>query len=268
MIRRAAVAGRFYPASRSNLLAELKNCIPDAPATEDAIALMVPHAGYTYSGAVAGVTYARVRLPHRFVILCPNHTGLGAPISILSEGEWETPLGRVPIDTELANSISRNSLLVRESLLAHRDEHALEVHLPFLQFLLENELSFVPISVGTRRFESLLELGHALGKAVQQIAEPVLLISSSDMNHFESASLTKHKDQLAIERILALDSEGLRTTIATHSISMCGYGPTVAVIEAARMLGAKQGRLVRYSHSGEINGDSSSVVGYAGLVVS
>jgi len=268
MIRRAVVAGRFYSASRSNLLAELKSYVPDAPAVEEAIALMVPHAGYAYSGAVAGVTYAGVKLPHRFVILCPNHTGVGAPISILSEGEWETPLGRVPIDTELAESISRNSLLVQESPLAHRDEHALEVHLPFLQYLLDNDLSFVPISVGTRRFESLLELGQALGKAVQQLSAPALLISSSDMNHFESASLTREKDQLAIERILALDSEGLRAAIETHAISMCGYGPTVAVIEAARMLGASRGRLVRYSHSGEINGDSSSVVGYAGLVVS
>lgn len=268
MIRRAAVAGRFYSASKPGLLQELEACIPSNVKAEPALAMLAPHAGYIYSGAVAGATYASVRLPHRFVILCPNHTGLGAPISIISEGEWETPLGRVAVDTELAAAISHNSLSVQESPLAHRDEHALEVHLPFLQYLLHDELRFVPISVGTRRLESLLELGQALAKSIREIGEPVLMISSSDMNHFEPASRTRQKDQMAIDRILALDPQGLFQAVEANSISMCGFGPTVAVLEAARTLGAQRARLIRYAHSGQVNGDDSSVVGYAGLVIS
>lgn len=267
MIRKAAFAGRFYPRESAALTDVLKECIPRADPRFAAKAILVPHAGYVYSGAVAGAVYSAVRLPRKFVILCPNHTGLGAPVSIMSQGEWETPLGRVEIDSQLAQSIRQQSFIVQENALAHRGEHALEVHLPFLQHLLGNDFQFVPISVGTCRYESLQDLGFALSTAILDSPEPVLMIASSDMNHFESAERTRVKDQMAIDAILKLQGRQLHQVVQAEGISMCGYGPAVAVIEAGLRLGAEKAELLRYANSGEVNGDFSSVVGYAGLVI-
>ncbi len=267
MVRRAAFAGRFYPREAPILRQALQQYIPDTPPRFDAKAVLAPHAGYMYSGAVAGAVYAAVRLPRRFIILCPNHTGQGAPVAIMSQGEWETPLGTVSIDSQLAHCIRSESFIVQENALAHRGEHALEVHLPFLQYFLGGEFQFVPISVGTRRYESLHDLGRALAAAIREVQEPVLLIASSDMNHFEPVERTRAKDEKAIEAMSRLDSRELHRVVTEDGVSMCGYGPAVAVIEAGLELGARSAELVRYSHSGEVNGDYSSVVGYAGMVI-
>ncbi len=267
MIRRAAVAGRFYPGSREALEAELRSVVPEQRGRLRAKALIVPHAGYAYSGRVAAATYASIELPRRFVLLCPNHVGLGAPISIVSHGEWETPLGLVRVDGELANLLKSKSLLVQECPDAHRGEHALEVQIPFLQYMLGQEFSFVPISVGTRRYESLCELGESLAESLREAGEDVVMVASSDMNHFETAEKTEAKDRLAIEAVLELDTHRLQEVVQRYDISMCGYGPAVAVIEAARRLGARRAELVQYTHSGRITGDDSSVVGYAGMVI-
>ncbi len=267
ILRRAAVAGRFYPGRPIDLEETLSRCIPADGPREDALGVVVPHAGYMYSGGVAGATYAKVLLPRKFILLCPNHTGMGAPISIMSVGEWETPLGRVPIESDLACCIRRSAGIVQESPEAHRSEHALEVHLPFLQHLLGNEFQFVPISVGTSRYDWLVELGDALERAVRKSAEPVLLIASTDMNHFEPADQSEAKDRLAIDRIREMDAQGLYQVVREKNISMCGYGPTVAVLSACRRMGASSADLVQYTHSGNITGDRSSVVGYAGLVI-
>ncbi len=267
MIRKAAFAGRFYPRGSLDLEATLRQCIPETPPRFTAKAVIAPHAGYTYSGGVAGAVYASVRLPRKFVILCPNHTGLGAPVSIMSQGEWETPLGRVEIDSHLAHCIRQQSFIVQENALAHRGEHALEVHLPFLQHFLGDDFQFVPISVGTSRYESLQDLGFALSTAITDCGDEVLMIASSDMNHFESAERTRVKDEMAIGAMLKLQGRELHRLVREEGISMCGYGPAVAVIEAARRLGAEKAELIRYANSGEVNGDFSSVVGYAGLVI-
>lgn len=267
MIRKTAVAGQFYPADPVELTASLQKHIPSCFRQREAHAVVVPHAGYQYSGDVAGSTYAAVRLPQHFIILCPNHRGLGAPISLISEGVWESPLGDAVIDSQMARRIESICNLVEENSLAHRDEHSVEVQIPFLQHLLNNDFSFVPIAIGTDRYENLVELGHALATAVTQSSEPFLLISSSDMNHFESSENTLKKDQLAIDEILELDSAGLYECIHRYNISMCGYAPTIAVIEAARQLGATGAELIRHTHSGEITGEFSSVVGYAGIVI-
>lgn len=267
MIRKPAVAGRFYPDDPAQLEAALREKIPAAGSRIDAKGLVVPHAGYVYSGGVAGATYAAVTLPRRFVILCPNHTGLGSPVAIMAEGAWQTPLGMVPIDEPMARRICRECSLVQENLPAHQDEHSLEVQLPFLQHLLDNDFQFVPIAVGTSSYESLIALGRALAEAMRLTSEPVLLIASSDMNHYEPAARTLHKDSLAIEKILALDARGLYDVIHRENISMCGYGPTICMLEAAQLSGARHAKLIEHTHSGETSGDNSSVVGYAGLVI-
>jgi MEMO1 family protein len=273
-IRQPAVAGRFYPGNAQLLRAEVET-FTTARATAGqeaaetkiaAIGCIVPHAGYMYSGAVAGAVYRRLKLPHRCIILCPNHTGKGEPLAIMSEGAWRTPLGDVAIDTELAESLKSSLSLLSEDQEAHRYEHALEVQLPFLQ-VLRPGTQFVPITVGTRNFEVLSALGRVIGKALAELPEPVLVIASSDMNHYESDSVTRMKDQRAIEQVLALDPRGLYDTIREGEISMCGYGPATIMLTAARHLGATKAELIRYATSGEVSGDRDMVVGYAGIAV-
>ncbi|HZP23986.1 MAG TPA: AmmeMemoRadiSam system protein B [Terriglobales bacterium] len=270
-IRQPAVAGRFYPANPQRLRAEVQSytapsTAPDAGPSIRAIGCVVPHAGYMYSGHVAGAVYRRLELPQRVVILCPNHTGMGEPLAIMSQGAWHTPLGDAPIDEELAAELKRRMPLLSEDDAAHRSEHALEVQLPFLQ-LLAPGFQFVPIAVGTGNFEVLSALGIALGNLLAQRREPVLVIASSDMNHYESDSVTRVKDRRAIDQVLALDPRGLYDIVHDANISMCGYGPTVAMLTAARKLGAGQAELIRYATSGDVSGDKDMVVGYAGIAV-
>ena len=267
MIREAAVAGQFYPADPLQLEATLRQQMPTSVVVREAKGIVVPHASYLYSGRVAGRTYAAVSLPRLFVILCPNHTGLDSPLSIMSRGAWQTPLGPVEIDENLSDRIGQACGLLQENPQAHRREHALEVQLPFLQHLLENDLRFVPIALGSVPYEGLVELGKALGEAVVQTSEPILLIASSDMNHFEPAERTLRKDQMAIEKILELDSQGLYEVVHRENISMCGYGPTICVMEACLLLGAQRAELIEHTHSGETTGEHNRVVGYAGLVI-
>ncbi|MFB3906092.1 MAG: AmmeMemoRadiSam system protein B [Acidobacteriota bacterium] len=268
MIRKAAVAGSFYPAERERLvsfLGELR--LSPAPPLLKAKAVVAPHAGYVYSGRLAAEVYSRVELPRRFIILCPNHTGMGASLAIMSQGAWETPLGLVPIDTRLASAIRLRHPPLEDSFLAHRDEHSLEVQLPFLQHLLGNDFQFVPICVARGSCEPLVNLGIALGETVKTWPEPVLIISSSDMNHFESAETTLRKDEQAIQKVLELDSRGLYDVIMRERITMCGYGPTIAAIEASKILGATGAVLVGHTHSGAVTGENRRVVGYAGIAL-
>lgn len=266
MRRPPAVAGRFYPARPEILTRELERYITPSAAKQKALGCMVPHAGIMYSGHVAGAVYGSVELPAHFVILCPNHYGAGAPLAIMSAGVWETPLGDVPIESKLAQELKQACPRLEEDVEAHRFEHSLEVQLPFLQYLLR-EFCFVPIAIGVGEYVSLEELGHGIAAAIEKTAQPILVVASSDMTHYESDERTRVKDHKAIDRILALDPRGLFDTIRREDISMCGYGPTIAMLTAAKDLGASQAELVRYATSGDVTGDRAAVVGYAGIVV-
>jgi len=270
-IRQPAVAGRFYPANAQRLRAEVEGytAVPaNAPveAKIRALGCVVPHAGYVYSGHVAGAVYRRLELPQRMVILCPNHTGMGEPLAIMSEGAWQTPLGDVAIDAELAAELKQHMPLLSEDEAAHRFEHALEVQLPFLQVLAPG-FQFVPITVGTGNFEVLSSLGVVIGNTLAKRGGRFLVIASSDMNHYESDSVTRVKDRRAIDQLLALNPRGLYDVVKEGSISMCGYGPAVVMLTAARKLGATKAELVRYATSGDVSGDRDMVVGYAGIAV-
>jgi AmmeMemoRadiSam system protein B len=265
-VREPAVAGYFYPRSPAALSQEIQNYSAPAGEKISALACVVPHAGYIYSGHVAGAVYGRLRLPRRFVILCPNHTGYGRPLAIMTEGAWHTPLGQVPIDRELGEALRRACPLLEEDDTAHRGEHAIEVQLPFLQAALP-EFSFVPIAVGTVRYEPLQALGEAMAGVLREQSGEILMISSSDMNHYEPDDVTRVKDHKAIDQILALDARGLYDVVMQESISMCGFGPTVATLTAARLLGASSAQLLKYATSGDVSGDRSAVVGYAGVVI-
>lgn len=270
LLRRPAVAGRFYPSDPEDLRTEARGYLSQSTSVNKApvraVGCIAPHAGYMYSGHVAGAVFARVEIPRRCIVMCPNHTGMGRPLAILSEGAWGTPLGEVPIDGELATALKQRFPDLEDDAAAHRAEHAAEVELPFLQ-LRQAHLSFVPIAVGTGQFEILEQLGKAMADVIAEQADPVLIIASSDMNHYESDAMTRAKDHRAIERILTLDPRGLYDVVKQQDISMCGLGPAVVMLTAARQLGAKSVELVKYATSGDVSGDRDMVVGYAGVVV-
>jgi AmmeMemoRadiSam system protein B len=227
---------------------------------------VVPHAGYKYSGHVAGAVYSAVEIPSRCLLLGPRHFPGGEAMAIVSEGSWRTPFGDAQIDPKLAAGLKQACPLLREDAVAHQREHSLEVQIPFLQRLVVN-LRFVPMVLATQRYQDLEILGHAVGKVIAAESEPVLLIASTDMNHYESDAITRAKDQKAIDRILTLDPRGLYDTVRSEDITMCGYAATVATLVAMRDLGAKEAKLVRYATSGDITGDRDEVVGYAGLII-
>jgi AmmeMemoRadiSam system protein B len=265
-IRHPAVAGRFYPQDRETLLSELEAFLPVNHASKPALGCVAPHAGYMYSGAVAGAVYAAIDVPQRCLVLCPNHTGKGRPLAITSSGAWETPLGSVPIDSKLATGLRQRFPLLTEDSEAHRNEHAIEVQLPFL-LRRSPQVSFVPIALGTGQFEVLEQLGNAVADVLKQQTEPVLMVASSDMNHYENDRITREKDHKAIARMLALDARGLFDVVVKENISMCGFGPTVVMLTAAKRLGAESAELLQYATSGDVSGDREMVVGYAGVVV-
>jgi MEMO1 family protein len=277
-LRHPAVAGKFYPRDPETLRADVRSylCQPtpalpsdqdySGPAAVRALGCIAPHAGYMYSGHVAGAVFARLAVPPRCIVVCPNHTGIGRALAIMSEGEWETPLGHVPIDGELAAALKQRFPPLNEDATAHRAEHAAEVELPFL-LLRQPRLKIVPIAVGTGQFEPLEQLGVALADVIAAQHDPVLIVASSDMNHYESDAITRVKDHRAIERILTLDARGLYDVVTQQDISMCGFGPAVAMLTATRKLGAKSAELVKYATSGDVSGDREMVVGYAGILV-
>jgi AmmeMemoRadiSam system protein B len=215
---------------------------------------------------VAGAVYAQVDLPQRCIVLCPNHTAKGRPLAIMSTGTWATPLGQAPIDSPLADALKKRFPTLTEDADAHQNEHAIEVELPFLQ-VRRPDFTFVPIALGTGQFDILEKLGQAIADVAQAQDERILIVASSDMNHYESDAVTRVKDHKAIERMLALDAHGLFEVVMREEISMCGFGPAVVMLTATKQLGATSAELIKYATSGDISGDREMVVGYAGMVV-
>jgi AmmeMemoRadiSam system protein B len=267
-VRHPAVAGRFYPGDERPLREEVVTYLSRASEEKPvgALGCIVPHAGYMYSGNVAGAVFSGLEIPRLCLVLCPNHTGVGRALAIMSEGAWETPLGSVAIDSAFARALKHRCVLLEEDSAAHRGEHAAEVELPFLQ-VRQSELRFVPIALGTGRFEALTEVGDAIADVIAAQREPILIVASSDMNHYESDAITRIKDHAAIEPILRLDARALFDVVNQQHITMCGFGPAVAMLTAAKKLGATSAELVKYATSGDISGDRDRVVGYAGVVI-
>jgi AmmeMemoRadiSam system protein B len=265
-IRHPAVAGVFYDANRETLERQVEALLPAGSTASAAIGAIVPHAGYVYSGPVAGAVYSRLRLPATAVILCPNHTGRGAPAALDPSDAWRTPLGDVPLARGLADRLLALAGSLREDSEAHRYEHSLEVQLPFLK-VLRPDAELVPVCLGEASLPLCREVGEALARLVQEEEEPPILLASSDMNHYESREVGRAKEDLALARIEALDAEGLFRTVREKSISMCGFLPATTLLFAARALGAARAEVVSRRDSGDETGDTSSVVGYAGVVV-
>jgi len=264
MDREPAVAGTFYPGEPARLAKDVAGLLRSGGPAQKALGLLAPHAGYVYSGAVAGATYARVEVPARAVVLGPNHTGHGARAALWPDGAFRTPLGEVAIDPELTAALAACPG-VRGDRAAHLREHALEVQLPFLQ-VRRPGVAIAALCLGPLSLAEAEELGGALSEAVK--GREALLVASSDMSHYLEEARARALDARALERLLALDPRGLYETVRRERISMCGVVPATVMLFAARALGATRAELVRYAHSGEVTGDRQSVVGYAGLVVS
>ncbi len=267
MLRLPAVAGRFYPSNPTELTSLVNKYAKEQPGTAPARvkACLVPHAGYVYSGHVAGAVFARVTLPKKILILGVRHFPRGDPVAILSQGAWRTPLGDAEIDVTLAETLRGECRLLQEDSVAHSGEHSLEVQLPFLQVLAPG-FRFVPVALGTLRYEDLVNVGEAVARVLAAQGEDVLLLTTSDLNHYEDDATTRRKDRKAIDQLLAMDARGLYDTCRKEEISMCGLGPAVAMLTALSAMGAKRADLVSYATSGDVSGDRDAVVGYAGMI--
>jgi len=264
MKRMPAVSGQFYPGTAPGLSRALLAITREVEAREPAIGVVAPHAGYVYSGAVAGEVFSSVRVPGRAVLFCPNHTGIGEDAAIMSHGAWRMPWGDVPIDEDLAALLENACPLLREDASAHLREHAIEVQLPFLHRF-RPDVRIVPVALGRLSLDECRALGENVADAIAEDSERPLLVASSDMSHYVPDAVARRKDRMAIDRMLALDPEGLYRTVRTERISMCGVVPATVVLFAARRLGATSARLIRYATSGDVSREFDQVVGYAGL---
>jgi AmmeMemoRadiSam system protein B len=265
-MRKPAVAGKFYPSDSLLLMKEVDSYIKKDVKKSDAIGVISPHAGFFYSGGIAGEVFSCVNIPDQIILLGPNHTGYGETVSIVSGGSWTMPYGEVKINSELANLIKSKSPIIKESEQGHKYEHSLEVQLPFLNYF-EKDINIVPIVIKGKDMNICMQLGKAISSSILEYRNKVLIVASSDMNHYEEAKATKHKDNLAIDEIVTLDPVGLFETVNANDISMCGIMAATTMLLAAKELGASSAELVRYTNSGEKSGDYRSVVGYAGILV-
>ncbi len=266
MDRSPVVAGQFYPGVKTQWESLVRRYLAASDAETPAFLAMVPHAGYIYSGAIAGETLASVVLPETVLLLGPNHTGLGTPLSIWPQGRWLLPGAHLEVDETLAARILDAVPSVQPDHLAHVQEHSLEVILPFL-WVKNQKTRIVPLAVAEHRAETLFAAAKDLANVLRQWGKPVLMIVSSDMSHFLTAEEAKTRDSLVVRAILDLDPQELLATVRTKNISMCGVLPMAMGLAAAKELGAVTAQLIRYGNSGEQSGDFSQVVGYAGVVV-
>ena len=265
MKREPVAAGRYYPGSAEVLREMIAGFVDKKAEKEDVIGLLMPHAGYQYSGAVAAAAISRVRFKDTFIIMGPSHTGAGKPFGIMTEGTWRTPPGEVEIDSELANKIVEVSELVEEDHRPHQQEHAVEVQIPFLQYF-RKDIRIIPLILAYARPTAYKQIGRDITKAIKELNREAVIIASGDMTHYEPQATAEDKDGKAIEAMLALDEDELTRRFEELDITMCAHGPAVCLITAAKELGANQAELVMYRTSGDATGDYDAVVGYAGVI--
>jgi MEMO1 family protein len=267
MQRQPAVAGQFYPGSSTKLRADLSHLIVENPSPKQVMGIISPHAGYIYSGAIAGKVFSHIAIPSTVLIIGPNHHGVGAPAALYPEGEWLTPLGPTAINSRLNALLLQHGPYLKNDTVAHQNEHSLEVQLPFLQYL-RPDVTISAICIGHGDYAPLRDIGLGIAAAILEFGDEVLIVASSDMTHYESADSARSKDDMALERALALDGKGLLDVCRMRNISMCGVVPATVMLEAVLQRGARQAELVAYGTSGDVTGDNRQVVGYAALTVS
>jgi hypothetical protein len=266
-VRTPAVAGTFYPGEADALAREMARLVPeDAETTHELLACVAPHAGYVYSGQVAGRVFGHLKVPRRVLLMGPNHTGMGAAVSVAPHAAWATPHGEVPVDRDLGDRLLEAVGGAEAEPRAHGREHSLEVMLPFL-LARRPDVAVLPVCLAHLSKTDCRRLGAALARVIDDLDEPVGIVASSDMSHYEPDAVTRERDRLAIDAMLALDPDGLYDTVHSNGITMCGVVPATVALVAATELGAIDAHLVDYATSGDVSGDRSAVVGYAGICI-
>ncbi|HMK55096.1 MAG TPA: AmmeMemoRadiSam system protein B [Dissulfurispiraceae bacterium] len=266
MKRMPAVAGQFYNGSPDRLARQVEQYMIHDSIKEKVMAIVSPHAGLMYSGHVAGAVYSAIKVPKTYLLLGPNHSGLGPGISMMSAGEWEIPTATFRLDSELAAKIKARVPSVSEDTQAHLYEHSLEVQLPFIAHS-SGDCRILPVTFMRATIDDCAAVGRGIADAVRSVGYEVVIVASSDMSHYEQDSVARKLDRMAIEEILDLNPEGLYSVVMREKISMCGIIPATVMLYAALELGASEARLVKYATSGETSGDFERVVGYAGIIV-
>lgn len=265
IVREAVAAGQFYPATKEGLWNALSKLTEKAK-KEETIGAMSPHAGYIYSGSVAGRVISRLAEREVFILIGPNHTGGGPPFSVFPGGKWRTPLGTVDVDSEMTEAIVKNSGIFEADKEAHAYEHSLEVQLPFLQYVMK-DFKIAPIIIGSMDIKNLKAAGEEIARAAKEKKASFTIIASSDMTHYEDSVQAERKDKAALSAILELDEDKLYERVSEMDISMCGAAPVIVMLAAVKKLGAHNAKLIDYKTSGDASGDYSSVVGYGGVII-
>jgi len=267
MIRKPAVAGAFYPSNPEELTSMIAGMVDLEQEKKEVLTVISPHAGFIYSGPVAGALFSAVQFPGKLVLLGPSHREISSKVAIMRTGTWSTPLGDIPVDTELADLLMSSSTIFEEDEEAHRNEHSIEVQLPFIQYFVK-QFSIVPICIGYHiSYEELEELGIAIANGIKKCDSETLLIASTDMSHYVEQTTAQKLDFIAIQKIQELNPRGLYDAVTSNNISMCGFQPTTSALVASKELGAKTASLIKYQTSGDISGNYDEVVGYAGLTI-
>ena len=266
MRRPPAVAGQFYYGTAARLKRQVEQYINRDAVKEKVIGALSPHAGLMYSGHVAGAVYSSISFPETFILIGPNHTGLGAPLSLMASGEWEIPTGILSIDEDLAGEIAGELPALSRDTQAHEFEHSIEVQLPFIAYF-SDSARILPITVMNASLQDCKAIGEGIARAVKHSGREVVIVASSDMSHYISDTHARTLDNLALHEVLELNPEGLYSVVVRQNISMCGFIPATIMLYAAKTLGAVETKLVKYATSGEVSGDYEHVVGYAGVVV-
>lgn len=266
IIREPAVAGQFYPGTKARLEKTLSTLINKNDKREKVLGAISPHAGYVYSGAVAGGVLSKLMPKELFIIIGPNHTGIGEAFSVFAEGQWKTPLGSIEVDEELARCLINNSEVFKRDEAAHTYEHSIEVQLPFLQYMMTG-FKILPLCIASTNIDDLKNAAKELVGAIKKLKRDTTIIASSDMTHYEPHETAKTKDMQAISAILDMNEDALWKKVTSMNISMCGVAPVAITLNATKAIGAKEAKLVDYKTSGDTSGDYFSVVGYGGLII-
>jgi len=276
-IRTPAVAGMFYPKEKEELKTTIRDCflhsfgpgkVPPAANDENILGVICPHAGYMYSGPIATNSFYSVssQKPELVIIVGPNHWGIGCGVAAMKEGQWQTPLGNVEVDTESAIQINKITKIIELDFFSHTRDHSLEVQVPMLQEIYTHKFRILPIILINQDYRTAKEVGSAIAKIAN--TKKTMIVGSSDFTHYEENSYAHKQDKALIEPILDLDVEGFYRILQENQVSACGYGAIASTMVACKELGAKKGRLLKYATSGDVTGDKSSVVGYASIVFS
>lgn len=283
MIRNPAVTGAFYEADPDSLTKQIEGCfkhqlgpgrVPESIGNSRLIkSIIAPHAGYMYSGPVAAHSYKKLAedgLPETFIILCPNHTGMGSGVSTVTEGQWKTPMGLVDIDGEFAERLMGNAPIIDQDPVAHMQEHSCEVQVPFIQYLAQTagkEFKMVPISMWMQDLITATEIGNAVAQTSKQLDRDVVIVASTDFTHYKPHDIAYNNDHQVLDAIKALDEKAVMNRVEELNVTMCGFGPVNAAIIYSKQMGAEEVEVLKYATSGDITGDKSAVVGYAAAVI-